>query len=151
VYECSDGEYISIGSIEPQFYSELRRLAGLDSAEWDPQGNRKVWPELKEKIAKVFLSKTRDEWCEIMDGTDVCFAPVLTIPEAYEHPHNVARQTFVEVGGFRQPAPAPRFSRTVPEIAGPPTRPGEHTDEVLGRFGFGPADIKQLRESGAVR
>ncbi|MEA3216086.1 MAG: alpha-methylacyl-CoA racemase [Acidimicrobiia bacterium] len=151
VYECADGEYISIGSIEPQFYSELRRLAGLDSAEWDPQGNRKVWPELKEKIAKVFLSKTRDEWCEIMDGTDVCFAPVLTIPEAYEHPHNVARQTFVEVGGFRQPAPAPRFSRTVPEIAGPPTRPGEHTDEVLGRFGFGPADIKQLRDSGAVR
>jgi alpha-methylacyl-CoA racemase len=151
VYESADGKFISIGSIEPQFYAELRRLAGLDDPEWDAQGNRRVWPDLKEKLAEVFRTKSRDEWCAIMDGTDVCFAPVLSIPEAYEHPHNVARNTFVEVDGFRQPAPAPRFSRTVPEIAGPPTRPGQHTDEVLARFGFGGDDIDELRKLGAVR
>jgi alpha-methylacyl-CoA racemase len=151
VYECADGEYVSIGSIEPQFYAELRRLAGLDGPEWDAQGDRKRWPELKERIAEVFRTKTRDEWCKIMDATDVCFAPVLTIPEAYEHPHNVARNTFVESGGFRQPAPAPRFSRTAPEIAGPPAHPGQHTDDVLARFGFSEEDVAQLRESGAVR
>jgi alpha-methylacyl-CoA racemase len=151
VYECADGEYVSIGSIEPQFYAELRRLAGLDGPEWDAQGDRKRWPELKERIADVFRMKTRDEWCTIMDATDVCFAPVLTIPEAYEHPHNVARETFVESGGFRQPAPAPRFSRTAPQIAGPPARPGEHTDDVLARFGFSDDEVARLRESGAVR
>jgi alpha-methylacyl-CoA racemase len=151
VYECSDGEYISLGSIEPQFYAELRRLAGLDGPEWDAQGNRSLWPDLKVQLADVIATKTRDEWCAIMDASDVCFAPVLTIPEAYEHPHNRARNAFVEVAGIRQPAPAPRFDRTVPEIAGPPSHPGQHTDEVLASFGFAPDDVAKLREAGAVR
>jgi alpha-methylacyl-CoA racemase len=151
VYECSDGEYVSFGSIEPQFYAELRRLAGLDGPEWDAQGNRALWPDLKERLAEVVRTKTRDEWCEIMDATDVCFAPVLTIPEAYEHPHNQHRNAFVEVAGIRQPAPAPRFDRTVPEIAGPPAHPGQHTDDVLAGFGFDGEEIAKLRATGAVR
>ena len=151
VYECSDGEYVSFGSIEPQFYAELRRLAGLDGPEWDAQGNRALWPDLKERLAEVVRTKTRDEWCEIMDASDVCFAPVLTIPEAYEHPHNQFRNAFSEVAGMRQPAPAPRFDRTVPEIAGPPAHPGQHTDEVLAGFGFDDDEIAKLRAAGAVR
>ena len=151
VYECADGEYISLGSIEPQFYAELRRFAGLDATEWDAQQDRAGWPDLKEKLAAVISQKTRAEWCEIMEHSDVCFAPVLTIPEAYEHPHNQARHTFVDVEGVRQPGPAPRFSRTEARIERPPARPGQHTDAVLARFGFDQADIARLRDSGAVR
>jgi alpha-methylacyl-CoA racemase len=149
VYECADGEYVSIGAIEPQFYAELRRLAGLDSSEWDAQGDRRRWPDFKERVAEVFRARTRAEWCEIMDATDVCFAPVLSIPEAYEHPHNVARSTFVDVEGTRQPAPAPRFVRT-PGQAGPSARPGQHTDEVLDSFGFPADEVAKLRELGAI-
>ena len=150
-YECADGEYVSIGSIEPQFYAELRRLAGLGDPKWDAQLDAGAWPDLKAEIAAVFRTKTRDEWCAIMDGTDVCFAPVLTIPEAWEHPHNVARNSFVEVAGIRQPAPAPRFSRTPGDIEGPAAHPGQHSDEVLARFGFDEAEVARLRQSGAVR
>jgi len=150
-YECADGEYISIGSIEPQFYAELRELAGLDGEEWDAQRWKGGWPELKAKITQVFLSKTRDEWCEIMDGSDVCFAPVLTIPEAYEHPQNLQRDAFVEVAGIRQPAPAPRFDRTPSEVAGPPVHPGNNTDDILADANFDADTIAQLRASGAVR
>ena len=111
-YECADGNYVSIGSIEPQFYAELLRITGLsDDPGFAKQMDRGAWPELKERLREVFLTKTRDEWCALMEHTDVCFAPVLTIPEAAAHPHNVARSTFVEVGGISQPAPAPRFSR----------------------------------------
>ena len=150
-YECADGEYISLGSIEPQFYAELRAKAGLDGEEWDAQGWRGGWDDLKEKLAAVIATKTRDEWCEIMDGSDVCFAPVLTIPEAYAHPHNQERGTFVEVAGVKQPAPAPRFDRTPSAIQGPPAHPGEHTDDVLTTAGFSEAEIADLRRSGAVR
>jgi alpha-methylacyl-CoA racemase len=150
-YECADGEYVSVGSIEPQFYAELRRLAGLDGVEWDDQRNRDSWPQRKDEIAKVFLAKTRAEWCEVMEGSDVCFAPVLTIPEAYEHPHNVERASFVEVAGIRQPAPAPRFSRTPGSIDGPAAHPGQHSDEVLRDFGFDEGAIASLRQAGAVR
>jgi alpha-methylacyl-CoA racemase len=150
-YECADGEYISLGSIEPQFYAELREKAGLDGEEWDAQGWRGGWPELKEKLAAIIATKTRDEWCDIMDGSDVCFAPVLSIAEAYEHPHNAERDTFVEVAGVRQPAPAPRFDRTPSEIAGPPAHPGEHTDDVLTSAGFSADEIAALRAAGAVR
>jgi alpha-methylacyl-CoA racemase len=150
-YECADGEYVSIGSIEPQFYAELRRLAGLGDGKWDAQLDTAAWPELKAEIAAIFKQKTRDEWCAIMDGTDVCFAPVLTINEAWEHPHNVARESFVEVAGIRQPAPAPRFSRTPGTIEGPAAHPGQHTDEILARFGFGEAEVGELRARGAVR
>ena len=151
VYECSDGTYISIGSIEPQFYAELRRLGGLDGPEWDAQMDRSNWPVLKAKLQQLFLTKTRDAWCELMEHTDVCFAPVLSIADAPKHPHNVARSTLVEVAGVTQPAPAPRFSRTVPEIASPPSHPGQHTDDVLALAGFDANDVARLRESGAVR
>ena len=152
VYRCQDGGYVSIGSIEPQFYAELLRLTGLDGdPEFAPQMDRALWPVLKSRLEQVFRTKTRDEWCELMEGTDVCFAPVLTMSEAAEHPHNVERKTFVEVGGVAQPAPAPRFSRTVPEIGGPPAHPGQHTREVLLDWGLDEARVNHLLESGAAR
>jgi len=112
VYECSCGNFISIGSIEPQFYALLRQHAGLSDPAFDAQMDRNAWPSLRQKLEVVFKSKTRDEWCKIMEGTDICFAPVLTLSEATMHPHMVARNTFVERHGVTQPAPAPRFSRT---------------------------------------
>lgn len=152
VYECSDGRYISIGSIEPQFYAELMRLTGLEG---DDQFARQMdatqWPELKVRIAELFKTKTCDEWCELMEMTDVCFAPVLTMSEAAQHPHNVERQTFIELGGTVQPAPAPRFSRTASEVTQLPARAGEHTREVLADWGVNAERIGQLIESGAVR
>ncbi len=150
-YECADGEYVSIGSIEPQFYAELRQLAGLRDSKWDAQLDGGAWPDLKAEIAAVFRTKTREEWCAIMEGSDVCFAPVLTITEAWQHPHNVARNSFVEVAGIRQPAPAPRFSRTPGDIEGPAAHPGQHSHEVLTRFGFSETEVENLRQSGAVR
>jgi alpha-methylacyl-CoA racemase len=112
VYECACGNFVSIGSIEPQFYALLRRLAGLSDTDFDAQMDRKAWPALKQKLVDVFKTKTRDEWCKIMEGTDVCFAPVLTMAEAPQHPHMAARKVFVSRHGVTQPAPAPRFSRT---------------------------------------
>jgi alpha-methylacyl-CoA racemase len=112
VYECACGNFISIGSIEPQFYALLRQLAGLSDADFDQQMDRKAWPELRQKLADVFKTKTREQWCKIMEGTDVCFAPVLTMREAPDHPHMAARRIFVNRHGVTQPAPAPRFSRT---------------------------------------
>ena len=151
VYECADGEHVSIGSIEPQFYAELRRLAGLEDAEWNGQMDKSQWPTLKEKLAEVFKQKTRAEWCEIMEHTDVCFAPVLSLSEAPEHPHNKARQTFVDVAGAVQPAPAPRFSRTPGAIDCPPAQPGQHTDEALVDWGIPADEVAKLRETGAIR
>jgi alpha-methylacyl-CoA racemase len=150
VYETADGKYISIGSIEPQFYAELLERSGLKGEPLPAQMDRAKWPELKERVAAVFKTKTRDEWCAIMEGTDVCFAPVLSIGEAYEHPHNKARGTFVEVAGVKQPGPAPRFSRTVPEISRPPAHAGQHTNEALALWGFGEEEIQRLRQVGAV-
>ncbi|MDH4076013.1 MAG: CoA transferase, partial [Acidimicrobiia bacterium] len=151
VYQCADGEYISVGSIEPQFYAELLQYTGVSGEEWKAQRYKAGWPERRKQMAEIFASKTRDEWCGIMDGTDICFAPVLTIPEAYEHPQNVERNTFVEVAGVRQPAPAPRFERTPSEIAGPPAHPGRDTNSVLEQFGFSAGEISSLRAEGAVR
>lgn len=150
VYECSDGKYISIGSIESQFYAELRKLAGLDGPEWDAQMDRGGWPALKVKIAEVFKAKSRDEWCAIMEHTDVCFAPVLSLAEAPLHPHNVARKTFDDSLGFVQPSPAPRFSRTPGAIQSPASHAGQHTTEVLAYAGFDADAIAELRSSGAV-
>jgi alpha-methylacyl-CoA racemase len=150
VYETADGGYVSIGSIEPQFYAELLRLTGLEGEELPWQHERAQWPAMKERMAEVFRTKTRAEWCEIMEGSDVCFAPVLPIAEAVEHPHNVARGTFVEVAGITQPGPAPRFSRTAGEIRRPPPHAGQHTDEVLAAAGFDADRIAKLREAGAV-
>jgi alpha-methylacyl-CoA racemase len=151
VYETSDGKYVSVGSIEPQFYAELLRLTGLEGdAEFAGQHNRANWPKLKERLAEVFKGKTRDEWTSIMEGTDVCFAPVLSIKEAPQHPHIAARGTFTEVAGVTQPAPAPRFSRTPGSIERPPSHAGQHTDEALADWGFAADEIAKLRETGAV-
>ena len=150
-YECKDGKYISIGSIEPQFYAELLKLTGLEGdAEFARQMDKSQWPHLKKRIAEVFRSKTRDEWCKIMEATDVCFAPVLTMSEAAAHPHNVERGLVVDVAGVKQPAPAPRFSRTVPVIASAPAHPGQHSREILTDWGFPAADVDRLIGSGAV-
>ena len=152
VYRCSDGEYISIGSIEPQFYAELLRLTGLEGDDqFVKQMDRAEWPALKNRLTELFARKSRAEWCELMEATDVCFAPVLTMSEAAEHPHNVARGTFVEVAGTTQPAPAPRFSRTAPEISRPPAHAGAHTREVLGDWGVDATRIDEWVASGAVK
>src|SRR6202158_2590602 len=119
VYECACGKFISIGSIEPQFYTLLRQHAGLSDADFDHQMDRKAWPALKQKLVDVFKTRTRDEWCAIMEGSDVCFAPVLTMSEAPNHPHMAARKIFVNRHGLPQPAPAPRFSRTPSAIREP--------------------------------
>lgn len=134
-YETKDGKWVAIGSIEPQFYALLREKAGLTGPEWDAQMDRGQWPELKAKLMNVFLTKTRDEWCAIMEATDICFAPVLSMTEAPKHKHNVDRQTFVEIEGVVQPAPAPRFSATPGAIQRRPAGLGEHTEEVLKDWG----------------
>ncbi|MCP3853951.1 MAG: CoA transferase [Actinomycetia bacterium] len=151
VYETSDGLYISIGSIEPQFYAELLEKSGLgDQDDLPRQTDRDSWEGMKERVAGLFKTKTRDEWCEIMEHSDVCFAPVLSLTEAPKHPHNVHRQTFIEPNGVVQPAPAPRFSRTQAQIKRPPAHTGQHTDEVLAEAGYSADDLAALRESGAI-
>ena len=121
IYECACGHFISIGSIEPQFYALLRQHAGLTDADFDAQMDREAWPALREKLTRIFKSKTREDWCKIMEGTDICFAPILTMAEAPKHPHMAARNVFVERHGVTQPAPAPRFSRTPSAIREPET------------------------------
>ncbi len=150
-YECSDGKYVSIGSIEPKFYELLLEKTGLkEDADFRQQMNQKKWPELKEKLAAVFRTKSREEWCALMEGTDVCFAPVLSMSEAAEHPHNKARQTFIDINGVVQPAPAPRFSRTVPEVQGPPPTVGQDTDQALADWGFAGEEITALKNAKVV-
>ena len=151
-YETSDGGYIALGSLEPQFYAELINRLGLaEDVELARQMDQSSWPELRERLTALFKSKTRDEWCEVLEMTDACFAPVLTMAEAAEHPHIKARNTVVEEFGLPQPAPAPRFSRTPGAIQGPPAWPGQHTDEVLADWGFEATEIARLREVGALR
>jgi alpha-methylacyl-CoA racemase len=151
-YECSDGEFISIGSIEPQFYAELLRLTGLaEDEQFARQHDAAAWPELKVRLAELFRTRTRDEWCAVMEHTDVCFAPVLRLDEAALHPHNIARATFVDAFGAMQPAPAPRFSRTVPELSLPPAHDGQHTRAVLDDWGIDAERIADLLASGAVK
>ena len=150
VYETADGKYISLAAADPPFYAELLRRLGLDREPLPDQMDRERWPEMKARFADIFRQKTRSEWCELLEGTDVCFAPVLSMSEAPEHPHNRARRTFVEVDGVVQPAPAPRFSRTEPVIRRPPPRPGQHTDEVLGDWGVSDRQIAKLKQAGAI-
>ncbi len=156
-YECADGRYVSIGSIEPQFYLQLLQHTGLEKAyadrgeELPHQMDKARWPELKDRLAEIFLTRTRDEWCEVMEGTDICFAPVLSMDEAARHPHNLERGTFAEVAGITQPAPAPRFERTPGAIQRPPAHAGQHTDEVLTDWlGADEARIAELRSEGSV-
>jgi alpha-methylacyl-CoA racemase len=151
VYECADGAFVSVGALEPQFYAELlRRLALEDDPEFAVQMDRSSWPHLKERLAEVFRSRTREEWCAVFDGTDACVAPVLTMSEAAGHPHNVARGTFVDVDGRIQPAPAPRFSRTAATVGLAPAHPGQHSREILADWGVPAERIDALVESGAV-
>ncbi len=149
-YECADGEYISIGSIEPQFYALLKQHAQLSEETFGDQNNPALWPELSEELAKVFKQKTQAQWCEIMEGTDVCFAPVLRYSEAHQHPANVARNTYTKVDGLVQPSPAPRFSRTPSEIAHGVRGGGEDTESVLSAMGFATQEIASLKDKGSI-
>jgi len=149
-YQCKDGKWVSIGSIEPQFYALLLEKTGIKDPAFAAQMDRNQWDGLRAKLAEAIATKTRDEWDAIMGGTDVCFAPVLDLDEAPKHPHNVARQTFVEVGGVVQPAPAPRFSATPGKIQGPPPAIGAHDVEALSDWGFSKGDIEALQTSGAL-
>ena len=150
VYKCSDDKFVSIGSIEPQFYAQLLQLTGLaGDAEFANQQDRSMWPKLKQRLTAVFATKSQAQWCQIMEGTDVCFAPVLTMSEAAKHPHNVARQTFIEVDGVAQPAPAPRFSRTDATVSHGPVVAGENTREVLQSWGV--KNVDDLIVRGVVK
>src|SRR5262245_63345364 len=149
-YKTKDVNDVSIGSIDPQFYAELLEKLGLDSEPLPAQMDRSRWPELKSRLGALFLTRTRDEWCRLMEGSDVCFAPVLTPSEAPRHPHNRERGTFVEIAGVVQPRPAPRFSRTDGAISRPPAQVGEHTDEALREWGFSAGELAELRERKAI-
>jgi alpha-methylacyl-CoA racemase len=155
VYETADGGYISFGSLEPQFLAEMLRLTGL-AADIDGEGpvpdasDRAAWPAMKARMAALIKTRSRQEWCELLEGSDACFAPVLGPDEAPEHPHNRHRQTFIEVEGVVQPAPAPRFSRTPPEVAGPPSRPGQATDQALLDWGLTENEVAGLRRDEVI-
>jgi alpha-methylacyl-CoA racemase len=150
VYETADGEWVSIGSIEPQFFAQLLERTGIETDDLPHQMDRSGWPLLRERLTAAIKAKTRAEWVDAMEGSDVCFAPVLPMSEAKDHPHVVARRTIVEHDHIDQPAPAPRFSRTPPEIQGPAARPGEHTEAVLADYGFASDEVDALLASGAV-
>jgi alpha-methylacyl-CoA racemase len=149
-YPCSDGKWIALGSIEPQFYALLLEKAGLTDPAFTAQMDRSVWPDLKAKLAAVIAQKTRAEWTAIMEGTDICFGPVMDLDEAPLHPHNVARETFVTVAGVVQPAPAPRFSATPGQIQGPPPAIGADTDAALADWGLSTRELAELRAAGAL-
>jgi alpha-methylacyl-CoA racemase len=140
VYECADGQYISIASIEAKFHAELLRLLEIDPSSLPDQRDRAGWPRWKEVLTEQFRTRTRDEWCRLLEGTDACFAPVLAMTEAHLHPHNQARDAFIDVGGYRQPAPAPRFGTT--KLAAP--RPPGSVDvaEALAAWNLSPADFE---------
>jgi alpha-methylacyl-CoA racemase len=150
VYETSDGGYMGVGAIEPQFYAELMQLLGLGDEDRSNQMDRSTWPAMKERFAAIFATKTRDEWETVFAGSDACVAPVLSLTEAPEHPHNIARGTFTEVAGVVQPAPAPRFLSTPGEIRWPPPNPGQRGDEALADWGLSTDEIDELRKSAAI-
>lgn len=151
VYETSDGGFIGVGAIEPQFYAELIRRIGLEGEELPPQMDREAWPAMKERFARIFAGKTRAEWEAIFEGSDACAAPVLSPAEAPEHPHNRFRQTFTEVAGVVQPSPSPRFVGTPGSIRRPPPNPGQYADEALADWGLAEDEIGELRKSAAIR
>lgn len=153
VYQCKDGHYISLGAIEPQFYKLLHEMLELpfDDAMYMEQLDKTQWPKLKQKFAKIFKTRTRQQWCELLEGTDVCFAPVLDMDEAAHHPHNIARANLIERDGVLQSAPAPRFSRTPGSIQGSPVDAGANSDEILAEMGLTVQQISDLRQQGIVK
>ncbi|MBO0727767.1 MAG: CoA transferase [Acidimicrobiaceae bacterium] len=155
-YETADGGFLSLGAIDPKACDLMFRLTGLSEdvdglGPLPEQNDRTAWPAMKARLSALMKTRTREEWCRLLEGTDVCFAPVLEPGEAPQHPHNQQRETFVEVEGVLQPAPAPRFSRTEPAIASPPSRAGRDTASALVDWGFSPEEIANLRELGAVK
>ena len=150
VYECKDGKYISIGALEPQFYAIMLEKLEMRAEDFPNQHDREQWPAAKAKIAAIWKTRTRAEWCDIFEDSDACFAPVLSMSEAPEHPHMKARKTFVERDGLIQAAPSPRFSRTPGEIQGPPVNPGEHTREALQAWGVSEQEIDALESAQAI-
>jgi alpha-methylacyl-CoA racemase len=149
-YETKDGKYVCIASIEAKFYAELLKLCGLKDEKMPHQNDRSKWTEMKQRFAAMFKTKTRDQWCEILEGSDSCFAPVLSLGEAPNHPHMAHRKTFVEVAGVVQHGPAPRFSRTPSAIQRTAARPGEHTQEALRDWGFSADELAKLRSAKAI-
>jgi alpha-methylacyl-CoA racemase len=150
VYETADNKFISIGSIEAKFHDVLLEITGMTDATTVDRNDQSTWEEKKQRMAQLVRLKTREEWDELMLGSDVCYAPVLDFEEAPKHPHNVARQSFVEVEGVMQPAPAPKFSRTPGRVQMPPPSPGQHTSEILSDWGFNASEIEILKNVGAV-
>ncbi|MDH3549534.1 MAG: CoA transferase [Gammaproteobacteria bacterium] len=150
-YECADGKYVSIGSIEPEFHALLLEKLGLeDDPDFAQQYKKDRWSELKARFVDIFKTKTRDEWCARLEGSDVCFAPVLDFAEAPRHPHNRARGVFTKVAGVTQPAPAPRFSETPSEIGSAPPESGEHTAEILAAAGYSEQELGRLRAMNII-
>lgn len=149
-YTCADGKFISLGALEPQFYRLFLQLCEIDDPAFLDQWDKQQWPALRDKLEALFLTRTREQWCALLEGTDVCFAPVLDFAEATRHPHHQARQSFIESNGVVHPAPAPRLSRT-PARAGTVPKTGEHTVEILQQLGLSAADIAALRQDGVIR
>lgn len=149
-YACLDGKFITIGAIEPQFFATLLHLTGQEDPLFTKRWNKANWPALKERFAALFATRTRDEWCRLLEGTEVCFAPVLDLTEAPRHPHNTARRTFVEIDGVTQPSPAPRFSRTAPATPGAPSSPGADSEAILADWGFARQSIEALRNANVL-
>ncbi len=150
VYETSDGGWLSVGALEPQFYTTFLKLMALDASRFGGQQPVERWPELIEALSEVFSKKTLAEWCDLLEGTDACVAPVLDMNAATRHPHNVARRTYVDVGGVTQPAPAPRFDRTPCDVPSPPRAEGNDTREVLASAGFSDDEINALDRANAL-
>jgi alpha-methylacyl-CoA racemase len=150
-YATRDGHYVAVAALERRFYRNL--LEGMELLDLDPDRQMQIerWPQFTRRFEETFRTRTRDEWCAILDGRDACFSPVLTLTEAPRHPHNQARGTYVAVDGIVQPAPAPRFSRTPAAISAPPAEPGRDAEAALAGWGVSPEEVQRLAESGAIR
>lgn len=144
-YRCADGRYIAIAPIEPQFYAELLKRLQIDDPAFAAQMDASRWPELKQKLQAIFATHDRRHWCDLLEGSEVCFAPVLDMDEAPQHPHMASRNSFIDIAGVRQPAPAPRFSRTPASVSRPPASPGQHSEQILADWGIAPEQIETYR------
>jgi alpha-methylacyl-CoA racemase len=149
-YACQDGKFLAVAAIEPQFYAQLLALCGATDPDFRKQWSQRDWPDLKAKFAALFATRTRDAWCELLEGSDACVAPVLDMAEAPLHPHNQARAAFVEIDGVIHPAPAPRFSRTAPEAGQAAAAPGQHSADILMDWGWSQEAIESLKNAGVI-